>query len=73
MLTRREIVTRGPLAAIAGIATAATAGPQDTGRAVRRGRLKQSVCRWPYGKIPLREFCRAVADLGLTGIDLLNV
>ncbi|MBI3264853.1 MAG: TIM barrel protein [Acidobacteria bacterium] len=73
MLTRREIVTRGPLAAIAGIATAATAGAQDTGRAVRRGRLKQSVCRWPYGKIPLREFCRAVADLGLTGIDLLNV
>jgi hydroxypyruvate isomerase len=36
------------------------------------GRLKQSVCRWPFAKIPLPEFCRAVADMGLTAIDLLN-
>jgi len=39
---------------------------------VKNGRLKQSVCRWPYNKIPLPEFCRAVADLGLTAIDLLQ-
>src|SRR5207247_19926 len=37
-----------------------------------RGRLKQSVSRWPYQKIPLPEFCRAVADMGLTAIDLLE-
>ena len=36
------------------------------------GRLKQSVCRWPYAKIPLPEFCRAVADIGLTAVDLLT-
>ena len=35
-------------------------------------RLKQSVCRWPFAKIPLPEFCKAVADLGLTAIDLLT-
>jgi len=39
---------------------------------VLRGRLKQSVSRWPYGKIPLPEFARAVADMGLTAIDLLE-
>jgi hydroxypyruvate isomerase len=39
---------------------------------VRRGRLKQSVSRWPYAKIPLPEFARAVADMGLTAIDLLE-
>ena len=39
---------------------------------VRNGRLKQSVSRWPYRTIPLPEFCRAVADIGLTAIDLLE-
>ena len=36
------------------------------------GRLKQSVCRWPYGSIPLPEFCRAAKEIGLSAIDLLN-
>ncbi|PYO69390.1 MAG: hydroxypyruvate isomerase [Gemmatimonadetes bacterium] len=35
------------------------------------GRLKQSACRWPYRAIPLPDFCRAAAKLGLAGIDLL--
>jgi hydroxypyruvate isomerase len=39
---------------------------------VKNGRLKQSVSRWPYQKIPLPEFCRAVADMGLTAVDLLE-
>src|SRR3989442_11477846 len=34
------------------------------------GRLKQSVCRWPYRQIPLPELCRAALDIGLGGIDL---
>ena len=37
-----------------------------------KSRLKQSVCRWPFAKIPLPEFCKAAADLGLTAIDLLT-
>ena len=37
-----------------------------------KSRLKQSVCRWCYAKIPLPEFCKAVADIGLTAIDLLT-
>jgi hydroxypyruvate isomerase len=39
---------------------------------VKNGRLKQSVSRWPYNRIPMPEFCRACADMGLTAIDLLE-
>jgi len=47
-----------------------TAGsPQRT---ALKGRLKQSVCRWCYAKIPLPELCKAVADMGLTAMDLLT-
>jgi hydroxypyruvate isomerase len=42
------------------------------GRVVKKGRLKQSVSRWPYAKIPLPDFCRACADMGLTAVDLLE-
>src|SRR3977135_2963183 len=44
----------------------------QVGRIVKNGRLKQSVSRWPYAKIPLPEFCRAVAEMGLTAVDLLE-
>ena len=51
-------------------------GVSESGGAGRQklpiGRLKQSVCRWPYAKIPLPEFCKAVADIGLTAMDLLT-
>ncbi len=36
------------------------------------GRLRQSVCRWTYGRMPLRELCRAGRTIGLAGIDLLS-
>ena len=35
-------------------------------------RLKQSVSRWPYGSIPLAEFCRKAKEIGLDAIDLLQ-
>ncbi len=41
-------------------------------KVVKIGRLKQSVSRWCYGKIPFPEFCKAVAEMGLTAIDLLK-
>jgi hydroxypyruvate isomerase len=36
------------------------------------GRLKQSVSRWPYSKIPLPEFCKACREMGIVAIDLLQ-
>ena len=63
-LTRREALTGA--AAIIVTSTSATA------QRIPIGRLKQSVCRWCYAKIPLPDFCRAVADIGLTAVDLLT-
>lgn len=49
------------------MAATALFAPQKVG-----GRLKQSVCRWCYSKIPLEDFAKAVSEMGLKGIDLLN-
>jgi hydroxypyruvate isomerase len=40
--------------------------------AARKGRLKQSVSRWNFQKIPLDDLCRAAAEMGLSGIDLVG-
>jgi hydroxypyruvate isomerase len=70
-VTRREALTAslgalGLLRVGAGIGQSAGAGP------ARPGRLRQSVCRWPYESIPLPDFSRSVRDLGLSAIDLLQ-
>ncbi len=36
------------------------------------GGIRQSVCRWCYNKIPMEDFARAVAEMGLVGIDLVE-
>jgi hydroxypyruvate isomerase len=33
---------------------------------------RQSVCRWPFGGIPLAEFCRLVKGLGFGAVDLVD-
>ena len=38
----------------------------------RKGRIRQSVPRWCYEKIPLEELCEKGAAMGLKAIDLLN-
>jgi hydroxypyruvate isomerase len=40
--------------------------------AARKGRLKQSVCRWCYKDIPLEDLARESARLGLKGMDLIG-
>ena len=67
-----EITRREALAATGVALAAASLGAAEGGRVVQKGRLKQSVCRWCYQKIPLPEFCKAVAETGLTAIDLVD-
>jgi hydroxypyruvate isomerase len=67
--SRREALKAG--AALAAVASARAAA-QEGGSVVKNGRLKQSVCRWCYAKIPFEDFCREVAAMGLTAIDLLG-
>jgi hydroxypyruvate isomerase len=68
-ISRRQVI--GGAAALVAIPTSA-AVTTNAQRPPSKSRLKQSVCRWPFAKIPLPEFCKGVADLGLTAIDLLT-
>jgi hydroxypyruvate isomerase len=67
---RQALATAG--AALAGSALAPSAGSAAGERIVKNGRLKQSLCRWCYGKIPLPDLCKAAADMGLTAMDLVE-
>jgi len=71
-LTRRQALTAAGAALVTGTPSFMTTGIAQEGRRALKGRLKQSVCRWCYEKIPLRDFFRSVADLGLPAVDLLK-
>jgi hydroxypyruvate isomerase len=66
---RRELIAQASAVAVAAAVPRAARGQATSSQ---RARFKQSVCRWCYAKIPLPEFCRSVAALGLTAIDLLT-
>src|ERR1700728_4335137 len=62
-MTRRDALKASATAALVPVAArSATASA---------GRLKQSLARWCYAKIPIDDLCRAAADLGITGMDLV--
>jgi len=65
-MTRRTALqtTAGAAFAAANVAFGKTAGSA--------GRLKQSACRWCYSKISLDDLAKAGAEMGLSGIDLIN-
>ena len=70
---RREVLLGMGAATLSSLALPRFAGAgQAAGKVVKKGRLKQSVSRWCYNKIPMPEFCRAVAEMGLPAIDLLE-
>ncbi len=37
-----------------------------------KGRIKQSVSKWCYGKIPLKDFCKSCVEMGIGGVDLVG-
>jgi len=39
----------------------------------RKGQIRQSASRWCYKSIPLEKLCAYGAEIGLKGLDLLNV
>jgi hydroxypyruvate isomerase len=75
-VNRRAVL--GGLAAAGAVASknlrAAAASPAvpAASAAASAGRLKQSVCRWPYNHIPLRDFCGRAKQMGFAAIDLLQ-
>jgi hydroxypyruvate isomerase len=73
IMSRRDVMTvAGTAAAAALLGPALPVSAQARERAVTKGRIKQSACKWCYGKIPLKEFCQAAKEIGLVGIDLLG-
>ncbi len=72
-VSRREALVASA-GALAGLAVPASSVTAATDRPTARppGRLRQSVSRWPYREIPLPDFCKAAAGMGLAAIDLLN-
>jgi hydroxypyruvate isomerase len=70
-MTRRQALAAGA-AALGGPTAGRIAQAATQGRAVSKGRLKQSLCRWCYAKIALPDLCKAAAAMGLTAIDLLG-
>ena len=61
--------------AISGVTVAsmpAMAWPEQKDSIQRKGRIKQSVSRWCYQKIPLDDLCAYAAKIGLKGVDLLG-
>src|SRR5882724_12867882 len=75
-VSRRALL--GGLAAAGAVASkdlrAASASPAAPAASPARsaGRLRQSVCRWPYNHIALPDFCRRAKQMGFAAIDLLQ-
>jgi hydroxypyruvate isomerase len=66
-MTRRDVLKAS--AVVTSVTTLLPAGL----RAARAsaGRLKQSLARWCYAKIEIEDLCRAAAEMGITGMDLV--
>lgn len=72
-MSRRDVMMRMGAAALSSVFLPDfSSARQGAERVVKKGRLKQSVSRWCYQRIPLPDFCKAVAGMGLTAIDLLE-
>jgi hydroxypyruvate isomerase len=81
-LTRRDALKAAGLTAGAAMASGLLPGGAETVAAAQmtqpaialpsKLRIKQSVCRWCYNKIELRDFFKSVKDSGLTAVDLLQ-
>jgi hydroxypyruvate isomerase len=74
VVSRRDFVkgsTTGLVAGAVGLLTAADASAQEADRTLK-GRIRQSVCKWCYGKQPLDEFAAACAKIGIKSIELVE-
>jgi len=66
----RQVASEVAAASLAATPVLSRASELQT--AQRKGRIRQSVSRWCYEKIPLEVLCEKGAAMGLKAIDLLN-
>ena len=67
-IDRRHLLQSGIAVAL----STSAVGTLDAAPSTRKNRLRQSVARWCYEKIPIEDFCSRAAAIGLVGIDLLE-
>jgi hydroxypyruvate isomerase len=72
--SRRELLAVGAAGLVAAMLPSRSFGSRFPvpGSHIAAGRLKQSVARWTYSKIPLPELAKSAKRIGLAGIDLLQ-
>jgi hydroxypyruvate isomerase len=67
-MNRRSFVQ----AAGAGMSAAVLSPAAQVKPVERKGRIKQSVCRWCYSKVPVEDFAKECASLGVQSVDLAD-
>ncbi len=67
-LSRRDLLVASGVAGVCAVSGRAMAAELPR----LAGRLRQSVSRWPFERVPFDSFCRTAADIGLEAIDLLD-
>ncbi len=69
-ITRRSVVTAA--AGAAGVFASSGSGSAATGKAVTKGRIKQSVCHWCYKEMSVDALADEAAKMGLRSVELLT-
>src|ERR1700740_2531872 len=64
----KTVISGATMAALPSLPSSQQATPVS-----RKGQIRQSASRWCYKDIPLDKLCAYGAEIGLKGIDLLNV
>ena len=70
-VTRRALL-KSSVAGLAALQVPSAAALNDPTPAVRKGRIRQSVCQWCYPHIPVDQLAAYAAKIGLRGVDLLQ-
>lgn len=69
-LSRRTLIAGAAAVAATSAAPAALAAQQE--RVIQNGRIRQSVCKWCYGSMPLAELAAASKAMGLESVEILD-
>jgi hydroxypyruvate isomerase len=71
-LTRRALLRSTAFGVAAAGMPALARGSASGAAAVRKGRIRQSVCRWCYPHMSVDQLAEYAAKIGLRGVDLLQ-
>ena len=69
-LSRRTLIAGAASVAAAAAAPGSLTAQQE--RVIKNGRIRQSVCQWCFGRIPLEELAVAASAMGLESIEILG-